>query len=231
MTTEDLPDSLLLAYLDGEVDAATAKSIESNAQAQTRLQELTRLRKRISERLPYRPTSLEIGEYELGLLPKEKAQQVEAYLKQHPHARGEQQLLHDFLAELDAQPESEEADVFERVRLLIAEIVQADDTALQPAAGMRGIVEGVYRAGDAQIVIELDVDTNNPAQKSLTGLLLGIESSNLRAELWQEEQMGQTAVLDEFGNFIISGIIPGIYQLIIRGDNPPLEIHIQALQV
>jgi hypothetical protein len=236
MDFEHLSDDELIAYLDGEAAPEIARLIEATPRYQTRLEELRRLQTGLSQRLKplKRPSTLTLGEYQLGLLPAAEARAVEAYLRQHAHAARQQDRLAAFLADLEPRPEPAGPGLVAQVKILIAELIGSGQGGLQPAAaGIRGKREGIYQAGDIQIVIETDVDPDSPTRKVLTGLIQGLDPAGLTATLLHRDTptAAGEVLFDEFGNFMIADLPPGAYQLVIRGGAPLLEIHVQELQV
>jgi anti-sigma factor RsiW len=170
-----------------------------------------------------RPSSLEIGEYELGLLPPARAHEVAAYLRQHPHAAAQLDTLRQFMSELDPQPQPQPG-VLEKFTILVAQLVRG--TPLM--AGVRGGQEDVYQAREVQIALGMDVDMDNPTQRVLIGVGVNISGT---AELWSasQPQLLQTADLDEYGNFMLTAIPIDVYELVIRGAET--AVHIPGLHI
>lgn len=234
MDANELSDQQLLAYLDDEADAAITRRIESNPRYRQRLQALARRQKRLEDllqRLP-RPSSLELSQYHLGLLPPARAREIKQYLQKHPHAARQLEILDDFLADLE--PDAPQPGLIERGKILIARLIENSDAWPQTAvSGIRGSQEGIYQADDIQIILQTDTDPHDAARKVLTGLVLGAEPQGISARLWQAATAQEiaTADLDDFGNFTLPNLESGRYELILSSDEPALEIHIQEIEV
>ena len=239
MTHNTITDAELLTYLAGEADPELSQRIESNPRHQTRAQALKQLETNLNRALHLlpRPDSLTLGEYQLGLLPEAEARAVEVYLQQHPHAAQQQTLLEEYLADLEPdEPDPQSATSagpIDRVKVLIATLLSGGGPGMQPVAGIRGSQEGVYQAGDIQIILEMGDDTDHPARKTVTGLVQGIELEGVTIQLLNQTDpdLLEATQLDEFGNFIIADLAPGSYHLILSSPDSTTEVHIQELQV
>ena len=102
---------------------------------------------------------------------------------------------------------------------------------MDPVFGLRGD-SGTgqaydFQAGEARITIE--VQENAQGQKTLLGLVLGINQQDLTAALWQQGERLQQVAVDELGNFVITDIPSGEYDLIV--SRPDEEYHLQSLKV
>jgi len=170
-----------------------------------------------------RPSSLEIGEYELGLLSPARAREVAAYLRRHPHAAAQRDIMRQFLSDLDPQPE-QQPSTLEKLTILVAQLMRGTPQM----AGVRGEQEDVYQASDVQIALGTDVDLDNPTQRVLIGVGVNISGT---AELWtaDQPQLLQTADLDEYGNFMLTAIPINVYELVIRGAET--AVHIPDLHI
>ena len=235
MEPHNLTDGDLLAYLDGDADPDIVQRIAQNAEAQVRLHELAQTHSQLDEilhQLP-RPSTQELGEYHLGLLPEADAQAVAAYLQAHPHAAQQQDLLQEFLTAADPAPEPHRPDPLERVAVFVAQLIEGGHGPQLAGAAVRGAREEIYQVGDFQLVLASDVDADSPTQQVLTGILLGAEPAGMAVHLWRGEfadAAGETT-LDDLGNFTLKGLDRGLYQLIISRAEPRLELHVQNLQI
>jgi hypothetical protein len=145
--------------------------------------------------------------------------------------------LKDYLGEL--APDLEETSPFEGVKVLIAKLIAGARDMARPAqltpapayAGLRGEEEGpyLYQAGEAQVAIEFRYDVEQQDRKVLLGLVMGVHTRELKAHLWRDDEPLTEVSVDELGNFVIPGLEPAKYELILSG--PETEIHIQTLQV
>lgn len=234
----ELNDRELLAYLDGEASHQVVAHLEQCPHCRERAEALARLQGQMTAKL-YRitcPSTMELGEYHLGLLPGDRSAAVSRHLMECPHCSGEVAQLTGYLGEL--APELELSPV-ERVKVLVAQLVGGRKGSARPRAptlapayaGVRGGEEGprLYQAGDAQIVIEVQDDAMQPGRKALLGLIMGIEPRDLVGHLWLGDQAVAQAPVDELGNLTITNLAPDSYELILKG--PGLEIRILDLDV
>ena len=146
-------------------------------------------------------------------------------------ARGLSGYLGDLSADL-------EFSLAERIRVLVAKLVRSGQTdplgspAMAPAfAGLRGEEDGprLYQAGEAQVAIEIQDDAMRRDRKTLLGLVTGMDTSELVAHLWLSDQHVGEVPVDELGNLVIPGLVPGSYELILSGLE--VEMHIRDLDV
>ncbi len=238
----ELNDRELLTCIEGEADPQMMAHLEQCLHCREKAHRLTRLQDRLTAQL-YRitcPSPLELGEYHLGLLPRDQAAAVARHLAECPHCAREVAQLTDYLAELAPTMEPGLLEqVKERVKVLVAHLVNGGLAAglltqptLTPAyAGIRG-GEGepfLYQADDVQIATEVQDDAERPGRKVLLGLVIGMEPSGVKAHLWQAGQRVAVVPVDELGNFVIPSLAPGSYELILSG--PEVEIHIQDLEI
>jgi hypothetical protein len=224
-----------LAYLDGEATALVVAHLSQCPACRQRTRQLALLQAHLTSQL-YRlecPTPHELGEYHLGILARLQAAAVAAHLIECPHCMAELAQLQGYLAELSAELEP---SIVERARVLVARLIGGGNRAGTPAfapamAGIRG--EGaepsVYQAGDLQITIMVEPDDEQPDQQMLLGLLVAARPEQLQAQLWQAAQLVASAPVDAAGNFILPNLSPGVYELMLHGQD--LEIHIQALKI
>lgn len=174
------------------------------------------------------PESLELGEYRLEMLTAERRRSIREHLQICPHCRRELTSLDFMLEDLksDLSP-----GVMARVRVWVGELLSTRSNAMDPVFGLRGD-SGTgqaydFQAGEARIMIE--VQENAQGQKTLLGLVLGINQQDLTAALWQQGERLQQVAVDELGNFVITDIPSGEYDLIV--SRPDEEYHLQSLKV
>jgi hypothetical protein len=238
----ELNDRELLTYIDGEADQQVVAHLERCPHCREKGHRLARLQDRLTTRL-YRftcPSPVELGEYHVGLLPRDQAAAVARHLAECPHCTREVAQLKDYLAELAPALEPSPLErIKERARVLVARLVNGGletgllgQPALAPAyAGLRGQEKEpyLYQADDIQVAIEIQEDAEQPDRRVLLGLVIGTEPTGVEAHLWQVDQRVAVVSVDELGNFVIPDLAPGSYELILSGAE--LEIHIQELQV
>lgn len=174
------------------------------------------------------PEATELGEYHLALLPDKRRAIIQHHLSECPHCTRELTQLRRYLDNLSP---ALDYTVAEKINLWIARLIPSGSLSGTPALALRGEGEGplTYEAGDAQLTIVIQDDPEQPGNKSLLGLVIGIETAGLQAHLWQNATQLATTAVDELGNFALTPLAPGRYELILSGGD--LEIHIQDLTV
>ncbi|MEZ4661070.1 MAG: hypothetical protein R2911_26255 [Caldilineaceae bacterium] len=82
-------------------------------------------------------------------------------------------------------------------------------------------------------MVEIDADAADSVLRVLTGLIQGPDLVGMTAQAIPPAGLSEIdpVPIDEFGNFSISGLRPGAYQLVIGRNDPPLEIHVQNLEI
>jgi len=222
----ELEEKSLWTYVDKEADQDIAHHLAGCEYCRERATALSRLRDEVKSRV-YRtscPPALELGDYFLHLLPANQSLVVAQHVRECRHCAQELATLEKYLA----QPVSED-NVMGVITTLIARLVSGESS---PAfAGLRGEDDEpfIYQADNVQVVIEVQDDIEQMSRKILLGLVTGLESNKFTIQVSQEGQVIATSSVDEIGNFVISHLIPGHYQLILSGAN--IEIHIQSLSV
>lgn len=234
----ELDERTLLRYLDGAADQRVVVHLEQCPYCRERARSLAHLQARLTAGL-YRaacPSPLELGEYHLGALPRQQAAAVSRHLAECPHCSREVAQLKGYLGEL--APELESSAV-ERIKVLVAQLMSAAGeggrlagATLAPAyVGVRGEEAGprLYQAGEAQIAINVQLDSKQPDRKTILGLITGIETTALQVDLFRAGDPVAHVAVDELGNFVVAGLAPATYELTISGSEA--EIHIQELDV
>jgi len=236
-----LRDGELLAYLAGDADATITGHLARCKECQLRAAALAAQEQQLTTSL-YRmdcPSSLQVGEYHLGLLSAAESRAVAAHLYHCPHCKDEVAMLTNYLA--DVAPTLDRAPVpsfLARTRSVVARLVDGFSTlggqnSLTPAlAGLRGKAgdHRVFEADGVQVIIDVQEDGEHPAQRVILGLLLGLpDPHSVTAHLWRDDRPVTTTTVDELGNFVIPTLMPGIYDLILSSDKA--EVHIQALSI
>ncbi|MFN8440380.1 MAG: hypothetical protein U0175_06425 [Caldilineaceae bacterium] len=182
------------------------------------------------------PSSLELGEYESGLLIDTARLQIELHLRDCPACRKEINFLRDFfVAESIKLPAPvPDSTLQTMIKRLVARLRTAgNDLGPQPAWGaLRGTANEplVFSADSVEIVIEVQENASQPLHKTLLGLVLGVESNqDFLVQLSQNDQVIASTPLDPFGNFVFPSLTSGNYQLILTGNQ--LEILIEQVTV
>ncbi len=237
---QEIADRDLLAFLDGEASAEVERHLAECVHCRERAAALAKLERRLSAGL-YRvecPASEVLGEYHLQLLPDDRATEIRQHVAGCGLCARELAELQGYLVTLRPDLEHDALQTAKaRVRVWIARLVggmSGPGLSLQPGtavAGTRGAEEGarVYEAGGFQLSIEVQADAGHPSLRGLFGLLLGPEPQEFQAHLWQHGMRIASVPVDTAGNFSISSLEPGSYDLILEG--PSTEVHVQDLAV
>lgn len=184
------------------------------------------------------PSSLDLGEYQMGLLPPEWSIAIARHASLCPHCTQEIEALVAFMAQPEplAQPTPLQS-ANTRLRVLVAQLVSGARNAVAPPslapafAGLRGDDDGplTYEAGDAQVILDILDDEQQAGRKAIVGLVLGLEIQDASVHLWRDQQPVDSRTVDMFGNFSFGDLVPGQYELFVTGESD--EIHIQDLLV
>ena len=213
ITSPELDDIQIISYVEGEADEATVAHIKKCPYCAERAREVTLLQQRMRARY-YRstcPSSMELGDYHLKLLPKPQELIVAQHVRECPHCRLDLAQLEEFLAEPDAQ-----ADYFQRVKVLFARLI---DSGATPAFGaLRGESKGPLTLEADGVVITLDVQPDSNSHVSILGQLAADDQdewTGAKVELQQAEMSLLTTSLDDLGAFRFEAVRPGATKFII----------------
>lgn len=242
---ERFSDEILWAYWQGEVDTATAAKIENDPELWARARAV--LHAYQQNRQPLSPPATvaeavsdeEIGAYHLGLLPPERAREVEIYLKRNPGRAVELQVLDNYLAELEDELPSVQslAEVADPARSLLEQIVEsvrvlvARPVAASPTNGFALLgneqERWLYEVEGAQIFLNVQDDAEIPGRKALYGLVNGIELEGLKVRVWPSRERAKSVETDvaTFGNFLIPKLEPATYELCLVRSQVEIRIH------
>ena len=121
------------------------------------------------------------------------------------------------------------------IRVVVAQLTGdfGDRFGWQPApaySGLRGAEAGpaIYTADGVQIVVDVQTDTEQLGHETLFGLVTGlVDPTQATAHLWGDAGPVATRSLDVAGNFVMAGLTPGRYELILGA--PEVEIHVREL--
>lgn len=240
--TPQLDDAELLMALDGEADPEVAMHVSQCPQCQQRAALLSSVQQAASARL-YRvacPSSLELGEHHMSLLPAARSAAVRQHVAVCPHCAQELAQLDAFLSSPDPYLHPAPWQAIKRnVQVIVARLTngpQLGGLFGQPArapalAGLRGEERRplTYEAGDAQIILEVQNSAPQAGRKTLMGLVLGWDTEETMVRLWRDERLVSTVPLDAFGNFTIDDLAPGPYEMFVTHE--PAEVYIQDLNI
>jgi hypothetical protein len=231
-----LDDIEIAKYVDGEADEAVVAHIKECLFCREKAGRWTLLQNRLKKQL-YRascPGPMELGDYHLRLLPATQMLLVAQHVRGCPLCRRDVAELEDFLAEPAPQ-----SGLLRPTRVLIAQLISGPGLGQEhgegrsaPAmAGLRGDEQAllIYQADGVQIVIELHDEVEQTGMKSLLGLVTGLTSKEFGVQASQEGKVIARTSADEIGNFTISHLSPGHYQLVLSSSD--VEIHVHSLEV
>ena len=223
---DEIQDFELLAYLDGEAGQDVAARIERSPDALLRVRVFASVQKTLREGF-YRvdcPDTALLGEYSLGMLLPGRALKVVRHLALCPYCREEMDRAYQFIG----------PGLVARIKVLIAkrvEEMQGRFSNLAPAFGVRGaeVDPYVYQADGVQIAIDVQEDRDQPNRRTVIGLIMGVQAQEYRVSILQDDLPRGTVNVDDLGNFYISDLERGEYELLIRG--PKVEIYVQTFTV
>jgi hypothetical protein len=230
-------DHELLAYLDGQARASVEEHLRRCPHCRGRAEALAGIQAHYLAQL-YRvacPEAHELGEFHLGLLPSERSSAVRKHLATCPHCAREVAQLEGYLDEL--APEISTTPL-QRLRVLVAGLFEPEERpgpvgrlVPAPAYAIRGTDEGprLYRVDEFQIAVEVQEDAEAPGQYTLLGLVTGAGAEGLEARLDLGGRRAGSAMVDDLGNVLFSGLVPGVYDLVLRGAD--LEIRVSDIPV
>lgn len=244
-----LPDSVLLAYLEGEVDAVTGGQIEADAASMARVRWLLQ-QQQATIRPIQRPTTLDgltLGAYHLDLLPPAAANAVAKQLTQEPGWRAERRLLQRYLDDLAgelpplAAPAPAVPSPLQQLAAQVRTIIATLTPAPAPAFALLGDADEqhIYTAGDLQIMLQVQDDETLPHCKAIYGLISGIAGDAWQVILTAKAQPGAarpaaiTTAVTAFGNFLLEQVAAGNYELQLQtlAPAPPTTIVIPDLHL
>lgn len=239
----ELDSIQLQTYLDQEASPEVRQHLDQCPHCLERAQSLAKLQQSLIERL-FRatcPLPEELGEYQLGLVSSQNKIDIAQHLLDCPHCRAEVAQLRSFLDQPDPhlQPGPVERAI-RPIRVLIADLLSGPSSLLAPSkpayapalAGVRGQAEEpfVYAAGDIQIMLQVQPDTQQADRRTILGLIMGLaDPQAMQAILYQQSRRKTSVEIDELGNFVIGNLSPVQYELILTSADT--EIHIRDVDL
>jgi hypothetical protein len=214
ITSPALDDTQIISYVEGEADDAIVAHMKECPYCAERASQLTLFQKRLRTQL-YRstcPSSIELGDFHLGLLPASQKLVLAQHIRECPHCRREIAELAHFLAEPDAQP-----DPLETAKVLFAQLVNGGATTAFGA--LRGESKGPLTFEADGVVITLDVQPGPNRQVSILGQLAADDQdqwTGAKVELRQVGKLELTASLDDLGAFRFNDVSLGVGQITIK---------------
>lgn len=225
-------DKVLLAYLDGKSDSEIALHLEQCQYCQERVKALSATQNILISRL-YRnscPSSVEVGEYHLHLLPPARMLVVAQHVRECPHCTSEVNQLQDFLKDLAPKPENKLA---EQAKILLARLVPKNKAGT-PAPVLRGAGNAPMMFEVDDIVVILDTKMAADGKISILGQVAADEPNDWTGavvELRQAQKLEISTTIDDLGTFHCEGILPGMKDLRIIPSQAPVIIVLSTFEV
>jgi hypothetical protein len=226
----DITDAELLAYIEGDADGQIVELVERSEALSLRVQQLRREVEWLTAHSFRRtcPGADDLGDFYLGLLPKAKARAIKEHLTRCPFCSRELVQYKVFLGDPPKQPGLVKRIVVSLARLLDSALPPGQ--ALAPAYALRGEAKVMlYQAGDLQISLDVQEDIEKLGYWSIVGIVTGPETHLLSVDLWQEDAHLNTVPVDETGGFTLPALLPGVYELIVKGAD--VIIHIPSFSL
>ncbi len=221
----ELDDRQLLAYLDGDADRLVGTHLAQCPYCREKARHLSHWQNQLTAKL-YRmtcPSSIELGDYHLGLLPTAQAVSVAQHVSDCPHCKREIAQLRDYLRG-ELAP-AFEAGPMERVKVLIARLVggsgepgRAGMTSAPILAGLRGEAKGPLTFEADGILIVLDVQPAAAGRVTILGQVAADDQdrwTGAAIELRQSGSQQMTAIVDDLGAFRCEELPPGPTEILI----------------
>ncbi len=222
----ELTDRQLLAYADGEADNQVATHLAQCPYCREKARYLSYWQNQLTAKL-YRmtcPSSIELGDYHLGLLPTAQTVSVAQHVSDCPHCQREVAQLRDYLRG-ELAP-ALEADPMARVKVLIARLVGGlgepgpdGGPALAPVlAGIRGEAKGPLTLEADGLLIVLDIQPAAEGRVTILGQVAADDQDHwtgASVELRQGGARQMTATIDDLGAFRCEGLPPGPTEILI----------------
>ena len=218
----ELDDRQLLAYIDGDTAPEVGTHLAQCPYCREKARQLSHWQNQLTAQL-YRmtcPSSIELGDYHLGILPTARAVSVAQHVSECPHCKREVAQLRDFLRG-ELAPASE-VGLLERAKVLIARLVgvpgeRGADGRLA-LAGIRGEAKGPVTLEADGILIVLDVQLAAEGRVTILGQIAADDQDHWTGALVELRQSGalqMTAVVDDLGAFRCEGLPPGSTEILI----------------
>lgn len=228
ITSPALDDTQIISYVEGEADDAIVAHMKVCPYCAERASQLTLFQNRLRTQL-YRstcPSSIELGDFHLGLLQASQKLVLAQHIRECPHCRREIAELAQFLAEPDAQP-----DLLETAKVLFAQLVNGGATTAFGA--LRGESKGPLTFEADGVVITLDIQPGPNGQVSVLGQVAADDQdqwTGAKVELLQVGSPQLTASLDDLGAFRFMEVSPGSIQFTITSPNG-IEVQIPNFDI
>jgi anti-sigma factor RsiW len=172
------------------------------------------------------PDSLQLGEYELGLIASAQAATLAHHLETCPHCQAELTTLRDFQKREAIRPEAAPAPgpwtAFPSLRELVARLIPR--TA---APALRGEVREQIMAEAEGVMVILDVRAGKTERLAVFGQIAADEQERWAEAVVQFRREGRleaVAMVDDLGAFRCETLTPGAFDLRLSPLSGPVVV-------
>jgi len=229
ITSPALDDTQIVSYIEGEADDEIVAHIKKCPYCADRANRLTLFQNRLRTRF-YRstcPSSMELGDYYLGLLSPSRELVVAQHVRECPLCSRDVAELQEYLTEPDPRP-----GMLEPAKVLIARL--AGGPSGQPAySALRGESKGPLVFEADGVVITLDIQPRPNGQISILGQVAAEDQdqwTGAEAQLIQPDISELRSTLDDLGAFSFEDVRPGSAQLKITSPNG-VEVQVPNIEI
>lgn len=224
-----LEDRQLLAALDGEGGASVAAHLEACPSCRARRDLLASQQGWLEARL-FRgdcPSTIELGDYHLGLLPVARSVAIARHVIECPHCTREVAELRAYLVPL-APPQGD--GLLEDLKVLVARWLGAPKEGGLAAPGLavlRGGAPGPLTLEADGILLLLDIQPGEAGALQLLGQVAAPDQdrwTGAAVELRRDGGLQGQAAVDDLGAFRLSGLSPGLVDLQLLPPGGPLVV-------
>jgi hypothetical protein len=225
-------------YLDGEADSTVSVHLASCPYCRQQADQLARLQNTLTARL-FRlecPSTIELGDYQLGVLPSTQSREVKRHLDHCLLCTRELDQLRLYLSEA---PVPVKTNLLEQARVLVARLIDESlnlhipgATGLAPAyATLRGEFRGpfTYQADGILVIVDFQPTTND--RYKINGQIAADDQlrwTGAQVELRQQETFQLVTEVDDLGGFHFTGTLSGLTELrIIPTDGPIILLNFE----
>jgi hypothetical protein len=194
------------------------------------------------------PSTMELGEYELGLLDQFRGRQIETHMMECPRCQADLVQMTQFMAEpmpvlQPMEREVERLSFLEQVKVMIVDLLKPPAGVLLPASPQlalrgdgSGISTSVYHVDPYVISLSSIKDDAALRRRNIVGDILATDGDEPSFQhwtvyLWREGQLLATGPVEDDSHFILQDIqeADDLHDLILSG--PRVEIHLQNLRM
>jgi len=218
-----LSDGQLLAYLDHpEANQEIGLHLTQCSHCRQKAETLERFQKTLTAQL-YRincPSSLELGEYHLRMLPASQMLVISQHVRECLHCASEVAELESFL---DDQVPNPEDSLLGRAKVLVARLVGGGELTFTPSpAALRGEGKGPITFAAEGIIIILDIQPTTEGRANILGQVAADHQDDWTGalvELRRDSLLQISTTVDDLGAFQCERVTPGQQELRIFPKN------------